>query len=93
MRVAVDLREKNQLTLPRAVADALSVRAGDKLSFELQADGTVTVRGLVSVPADQAWFWAPEWQAGEARASADLALQHTETFNDDDDADAWLASL
>ncbi len=24
-------------------------------------------------PPDQAWYWTPEWQAGEAAADADLA--------------------
>ena len=93
MRVAADLREKNQLTLPRAVANALYVRAGDRVSFELRGDGTAIVSGLVEIPADQAWFWTPAWQAGEMRASAELASKSTRCFSSDDDADAWLASL
>ncbi|GAA3554387.1 hypothetical protein GCM10022419_038470 [Nonomuraea rosea] len=36
-------------------------------------DGSVTVRGFVSIPADQAWFWTAEWQAGEGQAAADIA--------------------
>ncbi|WP_345563464.1 hypothetical protein [Nonomuraea rosea] len=33
----------------------------------------MTVRGFVSIPADQAWFWTAEWQAGEGQAAADIA--------------------
>jgi hypothetical protein len=27
----------------------------------------------VSIPADQAWFFTPEWLAGEREADADIA--------------------
>jgi len=32
------------------------------------------------IPADQAWFWTPEWQAGEKKADADLAAGRVKTF-------------
>ena len=31
-------------------------------------DGTVAIRGYVSIPTDQAWFVTPEWLAGEREA-------------------------
>lgn len=34
---------------------------------------------------DQAWFWTPEWQAGEREASAQLAAGNTERFDTDDE--------
>jgi hypothetical protein len=40
--------------------------------------------------ADQAWFWTPEWQAGEQRATAEMEAGQTEYF---DDEDAFLAAL
>jgi hypothetical protein len=30
------------------------------------------MRGLTMIPADQAWFWTPEWQAGEREASEEI---------------------
>lgn len=38
----------------------------------------------------QAWFWTPEWQAGEQHASAELAAGQSEYF---DDEDSFLAAL
>lgn len=40
--------------------------------------------------ASQAWFWTPEWQAGEAEASADIAAGRVTRFISDED---FLASL
>jgi len=31
------------------------------------------MRGLKSIRADQAWFWTPEWQAGEREVDAEIA--------------------
>lgn len=30
-------------------------------------DGVIELRPQVPVPVDQAWFWTPDWQAGEQR--------------------------
>jgi hypothetical protein len=32
------------------------------------------------IPADQRWFWTPEWQAGERQADEDLAAGRYKTF-------------
>jgi len=37
------------------------------------ADDGVQMRGLKSIRADQAWFWTPEWQAGEREVDAEIA--------------------
>ena len=51
---------KGQVTIPKDVRDALQLRAGDRLDFVLQADGTVrvlpvrgsvkTLRGILPKP-------------------------------------------
>lgn len=66
------LRSKGQITLPAAVRKALRIDEGDDVSFEITEDGVV-LRGMKSIPMDQAWFWTPEWQAGEREADADIA--------------------
>jgi AbrB family looped-hinge helix DNA binding protein len=50
------------LTLPEEIRRALRVKEGDELEFRVEPDGTVTVRGFISVPADQAWQfgWRPQ---------------------------------
>lgn len=85
------LRDKAQVTLPPDVRAALHVEAGDELEFHIDPDsGTVTVSGLKTIRADQAWFWSVEWQAGEAEASADLAAGRSEVFRS---AEEFLESL
>jgi bifunctional DNA-binding transcriptional regulator/antitoxin component of YhaV-PrlF toxin-antitoxin module len=48
------LRPKAQLTLPPEIKRALNVSEGDEIEFAVQPDGTITVRGYVFVPSDQA---------------------------------------
>jgi antitoxin PrlF len=67
------VRGRGQLTLPAEVRDALHVGEGDEVEFTRHEDGTVTVRGLKTIPADQAWFWSPDWLAGEREADEDIA--------------------
>lgn len=49
------VRSRGQITLPREVREALHVGEGDDVDFVVE-DGRVTLRGLTSVPAEQAWF-------------------------------------
>jgi len=44
---------------------ALQISEGDEVEFAVHDDGTITVRGYVSIPTDQAWFFTPQWLAGE----------------------------
>ncbi|MFD6417564.1 AbrB/MazE/SpoVT family DNA-binding domain-containing protein [Streptomyces sp. NPDC060194] len=71
-RIRAQLREKGQLTLPSEIRRALHIEPGDDVEFVVR-EGQVILRGLTSVPADQAWFWTEEWQAGEREASEQIA--------------------
>jgi bifunctional DNA-binding transcriptional regulator/antitoxin component of YhaV-PrlF toxin-antitoxin module len=65
------VRPKAQLTLPEEIRRAMHVSEGDEIEFAGHADGTITVRGYVSVPSDQAWFFTPEGLAGKQQAERD----------------------
>jgi AbrB family looped-hinge helix DNA binding protein len=73
VRARARVRAKAQLTLPEEIRRALHVGEGDEVEFSLHDDGTVTVRGFVSIPTDQAWFFTPEWLAGEQEADNEIA--------------------
>jgi len=90
MASVTTIRSKGQITIPRLIRQALGVEEGDQVEFDVTPDGTVTLRGMKMIPADQAWFWTPEWQAGERQADADIAAGRTEYFDSDE---AFLAAL
>lgn len=73
------LRAKGQLTLPEEIRRAAQLDEGDLLEAELTADG-ILLRPQKVIDAAQAWFWSPEWQAGERQADADRAAGRIETF-------------
>lgn len=73
MRTRVKVRPKAQLTLPEEIRRALHIGEGDEVEFAVHIDGTVTIRGYVSIPTDQAWFFTPEWLTGEREADEDIA--------------------
>lgn len=52
----------------------LHVGEGDEVEFTVEANGSVTVRGYVSVPTDQAWFFTPERLAGKRQVDDELAM-------------------
>ena len=83
------LREKNQLTLPAEAVRGAHVRPGDYFEVEATDEG-ILLRPKKVIDAAQAWFWTPEWQAGEREASADLAAGRVLVHNSDE---AFLASL
>src|ERR1700689_5739092 len=68
------VRPKAQLTLPEEIRRALHIGEGDEVEFAVHDDGTITERGYVSIPPDQAWFFTPEWLAGEREADEDIAV-------------------
>lgn len=84
------LRPKGQLTLPQEVRDALRITEGDDVEFVVTDDG-ILMRGLKSIPADQAWFWSEEWQAGEREANRQALAGDEGTVYAD--GDAFLDSL
>lgn len=84
------LRAKSQITLPQEVRNALHLAEGDGVEFTVEQDGQVTLSGTRSIPADQAWFWTPEWQQGERDASEHLAHGDVKRF---DSSDKFLDSL
>lgn len=79
------VRAKRQVTVPEDVARVLGVREGDDLVFSLNDAGDVVVRGTTTIPADQRWFWDPDWQAGEREASAQITNGELTTYADVDD--------
>jgi len=74
------LRAKGQLTLPDDIRKAARLEEGDLLEAELTDEG-ILLRPQKLIDANQAWFWSPDWQAGERQADADRAAGRLEVFS------------
>ena len=90
VRARARVRAKAQLTLPDDIRRALHIGEGDEVEFSLHDDGTVTVRGFVSIPTDQAWFFTPSgWPESRRRTTRSHAGRGTVH----ESADAMFAHL
>ncbi len=83
------VRAKGQLTLPQEIREAAHLAEGDLVEVEVTPEG-ILLRPQRVIDAAQAWFWTPDWQSGEASASADIAAGRVEVFEADED---FLGSL
>ncbi len=73
------LRAKGQITLPEDIRVAAKLEEGDLFEAEITQDG-ILLRTQKVIDANQAWFWTPEWQAGEREADANAAAGKGEFF-------------
>ena len=64
------LRKKNIMTIPREIAEHMRLAEGDEF-FVTEEEGRIVLTPALSIPADQAWFWTPAWQARIAEAETD----------------------
>jgi len=87
--VFTKLSSKGQVTLPKRVRAEAHLVEGDPMKVEITKDG-ILLRPQKMVDADQAWFFTPAWQEGEAAASADIAAGRVTRFDNQDD---FLASF
>lgn len=83
------LRKKNILTVPREIAERLHLVEGDEF-IVTEEEGRIVLTPALSIPADQAWFWTPEWQARVAEAEADRLAGNSTVFSSEED---FLAAL
>lgn len=67
----IDLKQKSQVTIPKKIVEKLSLKIGDKIDIE-EKDGRLILTPVAIVPKDQAWFYSPEWQKGEAEVDRQL---------------------
>ena len=83
------MRAKGQLTIPRELREAAHLEDGDPVEIEMTGEG-ILLRPKKLIDATQAWFWTRSWQAGEARAQADIDAGRTKVHSSTDE---FLAAL
>jgi AbrB family looped-hinge helix DNA binding protein len=92
-RTRARVRPRAQLTLPEEIRHVLHIGEGDEVEFAVHDDGTVTVRGYVSIPTDQAWFFTSEWLAGEREADEEIEAGRGAVHESADDMFSHLDRL
>ena len=83
------LRKKNIMTIPREIAEHMHLAEGDEF-IVTEEEGRIVLTPALSIPADQAWFWTPTWQARIAEAEADRLAGNTTVHGSEEE---FLASL
>ena len=68
----IKIRQHRQITLPKSLLQKINTQEGDYLQPEITDKG-ILLKGVKTVPADQEYFWTPEWQAEERKANKDIA--------------------
>jgi AbrB family looped-hinge helix DNA binding protein len=60
-----------QISIPKEIRDRLRIEEGDFVDVS-ERDGEIIMTPKKLINADQAWFWTPEWQAGEREVDEDI---------------------
>jgi bifunctional DNA-binding transcriptional regulator/antitoxin component of YhaV-PrlF toxin-antitoxin module len=77
----VELRRRLHLDEPGAQVQLLE-----------RDDGSIELRPVVAIPADQAWFWTERWQAMEREVDEHVRAGHVRVHDGPDELFAYLDS-
>ncbi|MEO6797060.1 MAG: AbrB/MazE/SpoVT family DNA-binding domain-containing protein [Candidatus Dormibacter sp.] len=86
----LSVHDRGNLTLP---ADIRRQYGLDKPGVQVEViarAGVIELRPHVAIPASQAWYWQPEWQAGERAVDDHTAAGRIETA---EDVNEFLAAM
>ena len=86
----LQIRSNGQITLPTSLRKKANLKEGDLLEVILDSDGAVHLMPQIAIDRSQAYFWTKRWQDGEKEAEADLRAGRTKSFENIDDALAYL---
>lgn len=85
------LKKRGQITIPKSIREILDLQEEDQLEMTIE-DGKIVMQPIVTVAKDQTWFWTSEWQKGEREAESDIRNDRVNTFDNSNDAIAFLHS-
>ena len=67
----VKVQKNKNITLPTWLMRRFHLAPGDYVRFQETREG-VMMKPAALIDPTQAYFWTPEWQAGEAEAETDI---------------------
>lgn len=62
--MVVDLKQKSQVTIPKAILNKLHLKVGDMFDVKL-TDGNIVLTPVDIIPKAQTWYYSKEWQIKE----------------------------
>lgn len=77
--MVLQVRRNFQITLPSAIRKRLGLKVGDILKTTLK-EGKIVISPAKTIDAEQAWFWAKEWQEAEKEAEEDIKSGRVKKF-------------
>ena len=86
----LQIRSNGQITLPTSLRRKANLKKGDLLEVILGDDGAVHLMPQIAIDRSQAYFWTKRWQDGEKEAEEDLRAGRTKSFENIEDALAYL---
>jgi bifunctional DNA-binding transcriptional regulator/antitoxin component of YhaV-PrlF toxin-antitoxin module len=85
------VQSRGTVSLPVQLRRRLHLdQADSQIKLIEHDDGRVELIPIVTVPADQAWFWTDRWQAMEREADADVAAGRVAVVDGVDEVIAHL---
>ncbi|HEY8692029.1 MAG TPA: AbrB family transcriptional regulator [Chloroflexota bacterium] len=89
--VIVCVKKDGEIVLPEAVRHRHHLdEDGAQVRIVERDDGVIE---LQPIPADQAWFWTPEWQEGEREVDEHIARGELIVSNDVDEFIAQIDAV
>ncbi|MGQ3685679.1 MAG: AbrB/MazE/SpoVT family DNA-binding domain-containing protein [Candidatus Loosdrechtia sp.] len=77
---SVTVSSKGQIAIPKEIRDALSIKGGDRLIFNVE-NGKLVLEPVINIPRSQAWFWTHEMQDKVKKADKNFKTGNFKTFN------------
>jgi bifunctional DNA-binding transcriptional regulator/antitoxin component of YhaV-PrlF toxin-antitoxin module len=84
------INAQGDINLPPEVREAAHLSGRALLAIEVTPDGSILLRPCGEIDPEQAWFWTPEWQAGERQADRERAAGQGEIYHSDEEFEQAL---
>lgn len=81
MTTYINVRDRGQISLPAAIRKRFHLDVPGAQVEIIEREGEIILRPMLPIPADQAWAWTEEFQAGERIADAEAAAGLGTVYN------------
>ena len=69
-----------QVSIPKYVRQALGIKIGDMVSFDVQKNGKTLISPIAMIKKEQSYYWSPKWQKEMKQSEEDLRKGHFKSF-------------